>query len=192
MAEHGPGLLTLQVVPAGVAEVVAERCGVAEVSADVADLGFSVPRAAHEAMGDALEDEANDAAVRSLRTAGASPAAAEAFVDALVSRRRAMAVQVALNVGTGDDGPFEAAEVRWVVGPDATAWRLVVELSDEDGPADDLGSAPSSLVGADMDDEVYEARLAAVVHTIERDALHDAIRDALTPTVWPETTGDDR
>jgi len=39
---------------------------------------------------------------------------------------------------------------------------------------------------------VFEARLAADVQSIGRDALHAAIRDALTPTAAGEMTGDDR
>jgi len=144
ISEHGPGLLTMEALPAGVAEVVAERCDVAAVRADAPELGFTVPRAAHEAMGDALEDGATAAAVEPLLAAGAPAEAAEAFVEALASRRRAVAVQVARNLGTDDEGPFEAAEVRWVEGPDGTAWRLVIELSDEDESAVDPAPAGSS------------------------------------------------
>lgn len=191
MGEHGPGLVTMEVLSPGVAEVVSERCGLAGVRTHVEDLGFTVPRAAHEAMGDEIDEGSTGLAAEPLLAAGAPADAAVAFVEALVARRRAIAVQVARNLGTGDDGPFEAAEVRWVEGPDGTAWRLVVELADEDEPMVDAALAGSTTVGEEREDEVFEARLAVAVRTIGRDALNDAIRDALTPSASSETTGDD-
>lgn len=188
MTEHGAGLVRLEVRPGGVGDVVAERCDLSAVPASGADLGFTVPRAAHETMGDALDDGSTGAATEALVAAGAPAEAAGAFVAALHLRRRAVAVQVARNLGTGDDGPFEAAEVRWVEGPDGTAWRLAVELLDEDEPS--TGAGPDD---AEVDeDEAFEARLAAVVRTVGRIELEDAIRSALTPTASDERTGDDR
>lgn len=104
MAEHGPGLVTIEVLPAGVAEVVAERCGLGEGRADVEYLGFTVPRAAHEAMGDAIDEGVTGLAAEPLLAAGAPADAAVAFVEALVARRRAMAVQVARNGGQHPEG----------------------------------------------------------------------------------------
>ena len=192
MAEYGPGLVTMEAVPMAVAEVVAERCGLAGVRAEVEYLGFTVPRAAHEAMGDLLDEGATGMAAEPLLAAGAPADAAVSFVEALVARRRAMAVQVARNVGTGDEGPFEAAEVRWVEGPDGTAWQLVVELVDEDEPMVDAALAESTSVGEEREEEVFEARMAAMVQTIGREALNEAIRHALTPTTSADSTGTDR
>lgn len=190
MAEYGLGLVTLEVLPAAVTEVVTERCRLDEIRAQVDYLGFTVPRAAHEAMGDAIDEGASGLAAEPLLAAGAPADAAVAFVEALVARKRAMAVQVARNVGTGEEGPFEAAEVRWVEGPDGTAWQLVIELADEDDPMVDDALAGSTTVGEEQEDEVFEARLAAAVHTIGRDALAEAIRHALTPTASGDATGD--
>jgi len=185
MSEHGPGLLRLEVLRSGVAGIVIDRCDLTGVQAGVTDHGFTVPRAVHEAMSNAIDEGATGAATDALAGAGTPAEAADAFVEAMTARRRAVAVQVALNLGTDGDGPFEAAEVRWVEGPDGTAWRMVVELSDEEAPA---GSTRSEI---DTEDEVFEARLAVAVQTIGRAALGAAIGDALTPTA-PGGTGDDR
>jgi hypothetical protein len=59
-----------------------------------------------------------------LTAAGASQAAARGWVAAVCTRRRAVAVSVARNLGDGPDGPFESGELRWLVAGDGTGWRV--------------------------------------------------------------------
>lgn len=176
VAERSPGVVIVALEPADVAHIVVARCQATEVAVQSAGAGFTVPAATHQSANDAIDDGEQESAIDVLVGAGAAPDAATAFVHAVRHRRGAVAVKVARKVGVGDDGPFEAGEVRWIVGPAGETWRLTIELADEPTDATD---------DDESDDEVLEARLVVTVAPIARHHLIEALRTALAPSPGP-------
>jgi hypothetical protein len=121
------GLVEIECVNADVENVLTRLCRVDEVADSAAGEAFVVDAEA-QADADAMAVEGDDeAAVDTLAAAGLPRRVARAWVAAVVGRRLAVFVRVARRF----TGSFEAAELRWLVAGDGTAWRV----EPEDGAA---------------------------------------------------------
>jgi hypothetical protein len=95
----------------------------------------------------------------------------------VLGRRYAVEVRAARNRGDGPAGPFEAAELRWVVAGDGTAWRVGAAPADRPGaplPAGgwaDEEPTPRALVGP-----VPAAELEAALRAVTTGERADAAR----------------
>jgi hypothetical protein len=181
---HGPGLVTVELCSDAVPAVVAARCGVDEVAAEPEPEGFSVALGAQIAADEAVLDGDLDGAVAALGDAGVLVTSARRWVDVVATRSRAVGVQIARNLGAGPDGPFEAAEVHWLVAADGTAWQLAVDL-------DDLGPDDDTAFDLDHDDLVDEEPddVRVVVAPVSREHLRAALVEALRPGAEATTPG---
>lgn len=181
VAEHGPGLVALDRSPDPVAVVVSTWCRLDEVEASPDIDGFVVPLGAQTAADGAIIDGDGDESIAILTAAGAPSEAARRWVDAVAGRRRSIGVQVARRVG--DEGPFEATELHWLVGPDGSAWMLrhADASADHDHLADGLDA---------LDPEVIDAQLPVLVAPLRRDDLRRALLHALRPAARATTPGD--
>jgi len=180
VVEHGPGLVSVELDPDSVATVVAARCRVDDVAADAGPEGFTVALGAQVAADEAVLEGDLERAVDLLRQAGAPDESARRWTDVVATRRRATGVQIARNVGSGPDGPFEAAEVHWLVAADGTAWQLVVELEAEGGDH-----------AFDLDHDAEEADdISVVMAPVRREDLRAALDEGLRPGVDATNTGE--
>lgn len=182
VTEHGPGLVALHRSPDPVVVVVSARCHLDDVEASPDLDGFVVPLGAQTGADTAVLDGDHSEAMAILIRAGAPSETVRRWVDAVAGRRRSTGVQVARSVG-GRDGPFEANELHWLVGPDGTAWmlRTAAGSADPDALADGLD---------DVDPDEIDAQLPVLVTPVGRHDLRRALAHRLRPAARASTTGD--
>jgi hypothetical protein len=120
----GAGFVSLGPTEVPVPNLLAGLCGFDQVTGPAAGHRFTVDVDAHAAADELALEGDTDGAVSVLTGAGVPPARARAWVTAVCTRRRAVAVSVARNLGDGPDGPFESQELRWLAAGDGTAWLV--------------------------------------------------------------------
>jgi len=114
------GLLDVSTVDSTVAAEVARRCEVAELAEPTDQTQWTVPAVAHVEADERAVAGDPDAA-DTLIAAGVAPDTAGAWIRAVATRRRSVAVGAASRgAGTAAGG----GELRWLVGGDRSAWRV--------------------------------------------------------------------
>lgn len=125
-----------------------------------------VAETAHADADELALDGNRAGAEAALRAGGADDHAAAAYVTAVLSRRAALKLRVARNLGDGPDGPFEAGERRWLVAGAGVAWKI------------DIG-APRGDEEDEADGEALSV-LAPIGAAVLRDELRDLLVDPVT------------
>ncbi|MGH3742653.1 MAG: hypothetical protein ACRDT1_15190 [Micromonosporaceae bacterium] len=131
------------------------------------EVRFTVPTGDYLDADDQVLAGSPGKAVEVLANAGASTAAARAWVDAVSRRSRTVAVTIARNLGDGRSGPYAGGEWCWLVGADGTGWRVVTE---PDAPAAGASREPSDA-----------SATVTSVSQVDRAAIREALQAALAP-----------
>lgn len=133
------GLLTLELVADTAYQALLRMCHLDVVAEHPAGEAFTIDAATHaEADELALQGDVPEAVAR-LVAGGVTETVAAAWVDAMLRRLGAVAVTTAHRTG----GVVEAADLRWLVGPDGAAWR--VTTGEPPHRSDTLGAAATAV-----------------------------------------------
>jgi hypothetical protein len=149
LTQRDIGLVSVERVQADVGQVLARRCRIDEVTESAGEVRFTVD-AETQADADALALAGDgDAAIGTLTAAGVPRRTARSWITAVTGRRLAVAVRVARRLRDHPTGPYEAAELRWLVAGDGTAWRVEpgqTDPADAAAPAYDAEPPPVAVI----------------------------------------------
>jgi hypothetical protein len=123
-AGYGTGFVTLDAVSGSWPAVVEELCRLGEVTGPAGAAGFTVDADVQAESDEFALAADRDRAASALAGAGVPAASAAAWVDAVCTRRCAVAVSVVRSLGGGTDAPVELRELRWLAAGDGTAWHI--------------------------------------------------------------------